>query len=38
MEDMYCYLDKDPAHLEFKNNLKRFVEKVGCWDYAPGVF
>ena len=38
VEDRDYYLDKDPAHLEFKNNLKGFVEKVGCLDYVPGVF
>lgn len=37
-EDWKYYLEKDPAHQEFKNNLKGLVEKVGCMDYQPGVF
>ena len=38
VEDKDYYLDADPAHQEFKASLKGFVEKVGCLDYAPGVF
>ncbi len=37
-EDWKYYLEKDPAHLEFKQSLKPFAEKVGCLDYQPGVF
>ena len=37
-EDWKYYLEKDPAHVEFKSGLKGCVEKVGCFDYQPGVF
>ena len=37
-EDWKYYLDEDPAHGEFKKGLKDAVEKVGCFDYQPGVF
>jgi len=37
-ENWKYYLDEDPAHGEFKKGLKDAVEKVGCFDYQPGVF
>ena len=37
-EDWKYYLDEDPAHGEFKKGLKDVVEKVGCFDYVPGMF
>ena len=38
LEDRDYYVYKDPAHLEFKDSVKKFGVKVGCLDYAPGVF
>ena len=32
------YLEKDPAHLEFKASIQSIVEKVVIVDYEPSVF
>ena len=37
-EDWKYYVHEDPAHIEFKKGMKGLVEKVGCFDYQPGVF
>lgn len=37
-EDAKYYFEDDPAHREFKKGLIPCVEKVGCFDYRPGVF
>jgi len=37
-EDRTYYLDKDPAHVEFKDRLGGMAEKVIVFDYEPNVF
>jgi hypothetical protein len=38
LEDRDYYVNEDPAHLEFKESVKKFEVKIGCLDYSPGVF
>jgi len=37
-EDRKYYLEKDPAHLAFKNSLGAVVKKVQVVDFTPGTF
>jgi hypothetical protein len=37
-EDRKYYLEKDPAHLAFKNSIGAVVKKVQVVDFTPGVF
>lgn len=37
-EDRQYYLDKDPAHIEFKNAVKDLVQTVRVVDFEPGKF
>jgi Stress responsive A/B Barrel Domain len=37
-DDRLYYLDKDPAHLEFKTSIGGVVAKAQVVDFIPGIF